>query len=118
MGGNSSVKLVESDGTRLDGRKLNELRPIKIQAGVLEKADGSAYIEWGNNKVYVGVYGPREVHPRHDQSPTKAIVRCRYSMAPFSVDDRKRPGPDRRSQEISKVISEAFSAVVFSSRNR
>ena len=34
-------------------------------------------------------------------------------MAPFSVSDRKRPGPDRRSVEISKVISEAFSAVVF-----
>src|SRR5437763_14198268 len=34
-------------------------------------------------------------------------------MAPFSVSERKRPGPDRRSVEISKVISEAFSAVVF-----
>src|SRR2546421_295990 len=34
-------------------------------------------------------------------------------MAPFSVSDRKRPGPDRRSVEISKVISEAFSSVVF-----
>jgi exosome complex component RRP41 len=29
------------------------------------------------------------------------------------VNDRKRPGPDRRSVEISKVTSEAFSAVVF-----
>jgi exosome complex component RRP41 len=34
-------------------------------------------------------------------------------MAPFSVTDRKRPGPDRRSVEISKVISEAFASVVF-----
>jgi exosome complex component RRP41 len=114
MGGNNpDIVLVKEDGTRVDGRRLDELRPIKIQAGVLERADGSAYIEWGNNKVYVAVYGPREVHPRHDQSPSKAIVRCKYNMAPFSVDDRKRPGPDRRSQEISKVISEAFSAVVF-----
>jgi exosome complex component RRP41 len=114
MGGNNpDMVLVDANGVRLDGRKLDELRPIRIEAGVLERADGSAYIEWGNNKVYAAVYGPREVHPRHDQSPTKAIVRCRYSMAPFSVDDRKRPGPDRRSQEISKVISEAFTAVVF-----
>ena len=116
MGGNSDVELVKSDGRRLDGRKLDELRPIKIQAGVLERADGSAYVEWGNNKVYAAVYGPREVHPRHDQSATRAIVRCRYSMAPFSVDDRKRPGPDRRSQEISKVISEAFTGVVFTAQ--
>jgi exosome complex component RRP41 len=34
-------------------------------------------------------------------------------MAAFSVGDRKRPGPDRRSTEISKVISEAFAYVVF-----
>jgi exosome complex component RRP41 len=34
-------------------------------------------------------------------------------MAPFSVDDRKRPGPDRRSVEISKITSEALSPAVF-----
>src|SRR6266850_8210397 len=114
MGGNNpDIVLVKADGTRVDGRKLGELRPITIKAGVLERADGSAYVEWGNNKVYAAVYGPREVHPRHEQMPNRAIVRCRYSMAPFSVDDRKRPGPDRRSQEISKVISEAFTGVVF-----
>ena len=29
-------------------------------------------------------------------------------MAPFSVDDRKRPGPDRRSTEISKIAADAL----------
>lgn len=29
-------------------------------------------------------------------------------MAPFSVDDRKRPGPDRRSSEISKITADAL----------
>jgi len=107
------LKLIDKKGIRLDGRRADELRPIKIEAGVLKKADGSAYLEWGNNKVLAAVYGPREAHPRHLQDPAKALVQCRYNMAPFSVTDRKRPGPDRRSVEISKVISEAFSAVVF-----
>ncbi len=107
------LKLIDENGIRLDGRKFDELRPIKIEAGVLKKADGSAYLEWGNNKVLAAVYGPREAHPRHLQNPTRALVQCRYNMAPFSVTDRKRPGPDRRSVEISKVISEAFAAVVF-----
>lgn len=107
------LKLIDKKGIRLDGRRADELRPIKIEAGVLKKADGSAYMEWGNNKVLAAVYGPREAHPRHLQDPAKALVQCRYNMAPFSVTDRKRPGPDRRSVEISKVISEAFSAVVF-----
>ncbi len=101
------------DGKRLDGRAPEELRPLKIQAGVLERADGSAYVELGNNKVFAAVYGPREMHPRHDQESDKAVLRCRYSMAPFSVDDRKRPGPDRRSMEISKVTKDALEPVLF-----
>jgi exosome complex component RRP41 len=34
-------------------------------------------------------------------------------MAAFSVADRKRPGPDRRSTEISKILSEALDYVIF-----
>ncbi len=100
------------DGKRMDGRGPGDLRPIKIEAGVLKRADGSSYLEWGGNKILCAVYGPREVHPRHDQDPVRALVRCRYSMASFSVSDRKRPGPDRRSQEISKICSEALRPVV------
>ncbi len=101
-----------TDGKRLDGRAFDELRPIKIEADVLKRADGSCYLEMGKNKVVAAVYGPREVHPRHLQDPSKAIIRYRYNMAPFSVEERKRPGPDRRSIEISKVSKEAFEAVI------
>jgi len=100
------------DGRRLDGRLPDELRPLKIQAGVLKRADGSAYVELGENKVLAAVYGPREMHPRHLQQPDTAVLRCRYNMAPFSVEERKRPGPDRRSVEISKVTREAIEPVV------
>lgn len=108
----TDIQLIDDKGKRLDGRKLDELRPITIQAGVLERADGSCYLEWGDNKVIAGVYGPREVHPRHMQNPLRGIVQARYNMASFSVSERKRPGPDRRSVEISKIISEALECVV------
>ena len=101
------------DGKRLDGRKPGELRKVKIEVGVLKKADGSAYVEWGGNKVLAACYGPREVHPKHLARADRAILRCTYSMAPFSVTDRKRPGPDRRSIEISKVTRQALEPVVF-----
>ncbi len=105
--------LLSPEGLRIDGRRLNELRPMKIQVGQLHNADGSAFVEWGMNKVMAAVYGPREVHPRHLQQNNKAVIQCKYNMAAFSVDERKRPGLDRRSQEISKVIGEAFESVVF-----
>jgi len=107
----TEVKLFEN-GKRLDGRKNDELREIKIETGVLHRAEGSCYLEWGGNKVIAAVYGPREAIPRHTQNPLRAIVNARYNMAAFSVDDRKRPGPDRRSREISKVTSEALEKVI------
>jgi exosome complex component RRP41 len=101
------------DGKRLDGRAFDDLRPLKIIAGVLKNANGSAYLEQGNNKVLVGVYGPREVIPKRDSDPTKAVIRCRYQMAPFSsIEGHGRTGPNRRATEISKVIKEAFEGVV------
>ncbi len=109
----TDIKLLDENKRRVDGRAVDELRPIKIEAGVLHRADGSAYLEWGQNKILAAVYGPREAHPRHRQDPSRALVQCRYNMAAFSVSDRKRPGPDRRSVEISKVISEALGYVVF-----
>jgi exosome complex component RRP41 len=107
----SDIKLLV-DGKRIDGRKPHEMRKIKIEAGVLHRAEGSCYLEWGGNKVLAAVYGPREAVPRHIQNPLRAIVSARYNMAAFSVDERKRPGPDRRSVEISKVISEALERVI------
>ena len=114
MGGTpTDLKLIDERGLRIDGRRPDEMRPLKIEAGVLSRADGSAYVEWGLNKVMAAVYGPRECHPRHLQNTERALVQCNYNMASFSVDDRKKPGPDRRSHEISKIISEALTRVVF-----
>ena len=106
-------KLIDENGIRVDGRKLDELRPIKIEVNVLGNADGSAYIEQGKNKILAAVYGPKEVHPRHLALPDRALLRCRYHMAPFSVEERKSPAPSRREIEISKVIREALSPSVF-----
>jgi len=101
------------DGKRLDGRGFDELRPIRIEAGVLKNADGSAYLEWGKNKIFAAVYGPREALPKHTADPEKAVIKCRYSMAPFSsLEEHGRSGPNRRAIEISKVTKEVFENVI------
>ncbi len=102
----------DKEGKRIDGRKENELRPIKIEAGVVSRADGSAYLEWGQNKIIAAVYGPKECLPRHIANPYRAIVRYNYRMATFSVPDRKNPKPGRREIEISKVSGEALEKVI------
>src|SRR4030065_2764710 len=101
-------RLIDEEGNRLDGRKFDELRPIKIEVGTLEKADGSAYIEQGKNKILAAVFGPREMHPKHLAQADRMVLRCRYHMAPFSVEERKSPAPSRREVELSKVIRESL----------
>ncbi|HVO36653.1 MAG TPA: exosome complex exonuclease Rrp41 [Candidatus Acidoferrum sp.] len=106
-------KLIDKKGLRLDGRKADELRPLKLEVGILSNADGSAYIEHGKNKILAGVFGPREVHPKHLALQDRMVLKCRYHMAPFSVQERKSPAPSRREVELSKVIRDCLEPAIF-----
>jgi len=109
-------RLIDENGLRVDGRRVDELRKMKMEVGVLKQADGSAYLEQGKTKVFVAVYGPRELHPRHLALPDRALLRCTYRMASFSVEERKSPAPSRREIELSKVIRQALEPAVFLER--
>jgi exosome complex component RRP41 len=97
---------------RPDGRKVNELRPVKVKVGVIPNADGSAMFAFGETIAIAAVYGPRKMHPQHAQNPEKGVLRCEYNMLSFSVDDRIRPGSNRRSTEISKITEWALEPVL------
>ncbi len=116
MGGYGDVKLLREDGLRLDGRAVDEMREVSIEAGILPAADGSAYVKHGLNEAVAAVYGPMEAHPRKIQREDRCVIDVRYNMAPFSTSDRIRPGFNRRSREISKVTAEALESVVLIER--
>mgnify|MGYP000321251613 CR=1 FL=1 len=112
MGMKTEEKLIVN-GKRIDGRKPEEIRKIEMKVGVIPNANGSAQVRFGNTIAIVGVYGPRPLFPRHLQRSDTGILQCRYTMAPFSVDERKRPGPSRRAIEISKVTRLALEPALF-----
>ncbi len=98
---------------RLDGRKLDELRPMEAKTNVVKNAKGSASFKIGKTWAIAAVYGPREVIPKFMADPTKGLLRCHYTMMPFSGSgERIRPGRSRRSQEISMVMESALGPVV------
>ncbi len=97
---------------RPDGRKVDELRPMSAKVGVVPNADGSAMFAFGDTIAVAAVYGPKKMHPQHSQDPEKGTLRCTYNMLSFSVTDRIRPGPSRRSTEISKITGWALDPVV------
>src|SRR3990167_3729305 len=97
---------------RIDGRKFDEPRKMEAKIGVIPRADGSAMFKIGDTIAIAAVYGPRELHPKFLQNPEKGILRCNYDMASFSVPERKKPGPNRRSTEISMVTEKALLPVL------
>ncbi len=97
---------------RPDGRKIDEMRPIKAKVGIIPNADGSAMFAFGDTVAIAAVYGPRKMHPQHQQNPEKGTLRCTYEMLSFSVTERIRPGPSRRSTEISKITEWALEPIL------
>ncbi|KHO46919.1 MAG: hypothetical protein QJ16_C0009G0007 [archaeon GW2011_AR1] len=97
---------------RPDGRAIDELRPIEAKVGVVPNADGSAMYKSGDTIAIAAVYGPKKMHPQHQQNPLKGTLRCDYNMISFSVSDRIRPGKNRRSMEISEITKWALEPVL------
>lgn len=85
---------------------------MKAKVGIIPNADGSAMFTFGNTVAIAAVYGPRQLHPQHMQDPSTGILRVTYDLLSFSVSDRKKPGPNRRSNEISKMIEWALLPVL------
>jgi exosome complex component RRP41 len=83
-----------------------------MEAGVIGRANGSCLVVWGRNKIMAAVYGPRTPHEHQEIDPDASLINFEYTMAPFSVPDRKRPGRDRRSDEISSILGDALESVV------
>ena len=102
------IEWFDEEGKRVDGREKDEFRDTNIEIGVLKEADGSAMVEVGNTRVVASVFGPQDLHPKHLQQSDRAVIKMRYNMAPFSVDDRMRPGPNRRAKEIGLVAKRAL----------
>jgi len=97
---------------RFDGRGFDELRKIEAKVGVVKSADGSAMFKIGDTIAIAAVRGPRDLYPRFMQNPKGGILRCSYNMMSFSVDERIRPGPSRRSREITLVTENALMPAV------
>jgi len=103
---------------RPDGRRPNELRPLRFENGIAPHAAGSTLVVWGNTRVICGVT-VEEVVPRwmKEKGIAGGWLTAEYSMLPYSTLDRKsreisRGRPEGRSQEIQRLIGRAIRAAV------
>ena len=107
-----------SSPLRADGRRAEQLRPLRFQNHIAPHASGSTLVEWGNTRVICGVT-VEEVVPRwmKEQGVTGGWITAEYSMLPYSTLQRKQRDIskgkiDGRSQEIQRLIGRSMRAAL------
>ena len=102
--------------TRADGREANQLRPVTIERGWSEQAEGSALISFGRTKVLCTASFTNGV-PRWLTGKGKGWVTAEYGMIPRSTNDRMDRESVKgkiggRTHEISRLIGRSLRAVI------
>ena len=100
---------------RIDGRKADELRPVRIATGYLPWAEGSAMIELGETQVLCAVSVENRL-PQFLRGTGSGWVTAEYAMLPRSTKQRTpresaAGRPTGRTQEIQRLIGRALRAV-------
>src|SRR5271163_4918428 len=103
---------------RVDGRRPNQIRPVKIHPHYVKQPAGSALIEMGDTRVLCAA-SIEEGVPRwmREQRVTGGWITAEYSMLPYSTLDRKarditKGRIDGRSTEIQRLIGRSVRAAV------
>jgi len=103
---------------RADGRRLDQLRPVRFQNHFAPHATGSTLIEWGNTRVICAVMVEESV-PKwmKEQNVAGGWITAEYSMLPYSTLQRKQRDIARgkiegRTQEIQRLIGRALRGAI------
>ena len=105
-----------TDTVRVDGRTNDQLRPVTIERGWSDQAEGSALISFGRTKVLCTASFTNGV-PRWMAGKGKGWVTAEYSMLPRSTDSRMDRESVKgriggRTHEISRLVGRSLRAVV------
>ena len=101
---------------RIDGRRLDQMRPVDITTGYLMTAEGSAVITVGNTRVLCAA-SVEEAVPQFLRGSGKGWVTAEYSMLPRATVKRTPREAAKgklsgRTQEIQRLIGRSLRAVV------
>ena len=98
---NQIAQLISS-GKRLDGRGPTDYRPIQIETGIIEKAEGSARVRLGKTEVLVGVkIGIGE--PFSDR-PDDGVLTVNSEFVPLASPEFEAGRPGEESVELARVV--------------
>lgn len=91
-----------SKGKRLDGRNLDEIRPIEIEFNIIKKANGSAKVKLGNTEVVAGV--KVETGEPFEGLENKGALILSAEVLPTASPYSEPGPPDEETIELARVV--------------
>src|SRR6478736_4677876 len=91
-----------SNGKRLDGRNLDELRTLNIELGIIKKANGSARVNLGNSEVVAGV--KVETGEPFEGLENKGALIVSAEVLPTASPFIEPGPPDEETVELARVV--------------
>jgi len=91
-----------NQGDRADGRKFDEFRPITVETGVINKAEGSARVKIGDSQVVVGIkIQPGEPFP---DTPDSGVIITNLELVPLASPTFESGPPREDAIELARVV--------------
>ncbi|MCD6542246.1 MAG: exosome complex protein Rrp42 [Thermoplasmata archaeon] len=87
---------------RIDGRSFNEYRPLRIETGIIKKAEGSAKVELGNTKILVGI--KLEQGEPYPDTPDSGVLTTNAELIPMASPEFEAGPPDENAIELARVV--------------
>src|SRR3990170_4522440 len=94
-------QLIET-GKRLDGRGLGDYREIKLEQGLIEKAEGSARVLLGKTEVLVGI--KVETGEPFPDTPNEGVLTVNAELVPLASPNFEPGPPDENSIELARIV--------------
>jgi len=91
-----------SRGKRLDGRGLTDYREVQVEAGLIERAEGSARVRLGKTEVLVGV--KFELGEPFPDTPNEGVLTVNAELVPLASPTFEPGPPDENSVELARVV--------------
>ncbi|MCC2649030.1 MAG: ecx1, partial [Nitrososphaeraceae archaeon] len=91
-----------SKGKRLDGRNLDDIRPLEIELDIIKKANGSAKVKLGNSEVIAGV--KIETGEPFEGLENKGALIVSAEVLPTASPYIEPGPPDEETVELARVV--------------
>jgi len=89
-------------GKRLDGRGLTDYREMKVEQGIIERAEGSARVLLGRTEVMVGT--KIEIGQPFPDTPNEGVLTVNAELVPLASPTFEPGPPDENSIELARIV--------------